>query len=113
MEILRQPGNYERIFATGRTLMGQLSALLEKGGFKAQVVGEPPMFDVVFADGPMRDYRDLQRGDKAMAKRFNALLRERGILKGDAKHYISLAHTDADIAQTCDAYAWALEQLAA
>jgi glutamate-1-semialdehyde 2,1-aminomutase len=113
MEVMRAPGSYERLFATGRSLMAHLSELLRRSGFTAQVVGEPPMFDVVFADGPMRDYRDLQRGDKAMAKRFNALLRERGILKGEAKHYVALAHTDQDVAETCEAYTWALERLGA
>jgi glutamate-1-semialdehyde 2,1-aminomutase len=113
MQLLREPGSYERIFATGRTLMAHLTDLLRSRGVTGQVVGEPPMFDVVFADGPMRDYRDLQRGDKAMAKQFNALLRERGILKGESKHYVSLAHTEQDIAETCDAYAWALERMTA
>jgi glutamate-1-semialdehyde 2,1-aminomutase len=113
MEILRAPGAYERIFATGRTLMTEITALLAKTGLTAQVVGEPPMFDVVFADGPMRDYRDLQRGDKARAKQLNKLLRERGILKGESKHYVSLAHTEQDIAETCEAYAWALEKMSA
>ena len=94
MAVLREPGAYERLFATGRALMTGLSDLLQRHGFSAQVVGEPPMFDVVFADGPMRDYRDLQRGDKALAKRFNALLRERGILKGEFKHYVAVAHTE-------------------
>jgi glutamate-1-semialdehyde 2,1-aminomutase len=111
MQVLREPGSYERIFATGRTLMAHLTEALRANGVTGQVVGEPPMFDVVFADGPMRDYRDLQRGDKALAKRFNVLLRERGILKGESKHYMSLAHTEADIAQTSEAYTWALQQM--
>jgi len=111
MAVLREPGAYERLFATGRALMAGLSDLLHRHGFAAQVVGEPPMFDVVFADGPMRDYRDLQRGDKALAKRFNALLRERGILKGESKHYVALAHTEDDVKETCAAYASALERL--
>ncbi len=111
MRIMREPGAYERLFANGRALMARLAELLRSHGFAAQVVGEPPMFDAVFAAGPMRDYRDLQRGDKVLAKRFNALLRERGILKGEAKHYVALAHTEQDIAETCDAYAWALSRL--
>ena len=48
-------------------------------------------------DEPIRDYRSTLTGDAAMARRFNALLRERGILKGEQKYYISLAHTDDDI----------------
>ena len=37
-------------------------------------------------------------GDEAKMKRCNALLRERGILKSESKYYISLAHTDEDVA---------------
>ena len=111
LAILREPGAYERIFATGRRLMAALAAAMERNGIMAQVVGEPPMFDAVFAEGPMRDYRDVERGDKARAQRFNKLLRERGILKSEGKHYISLAHDEADIAQTIEAYDWAAARL--
>lgn len=111
LAILREPGAYERIFATGRRLMAALAAAMERNGITAQVVGEPPMFDAVFAEGPMRDYRDVERGDKALAQRFNRLLRERGILKSEGKHYVSLAHDEADIAQTTEAYDWAAARL--
>ena len=113
MQIMREPGSYDRLFATGRALMVDLSEQLRRRGLPAQVVGEPPMFDVVFADGPMRDYRDLQRGDKALAKTFNALLRERGIMKGEQKYYVSLAHTPDDVRFTRDAWASALKALTA
>ncbi len=96
----------------GQTLMACLTDLLGRSGPAGQVVGEPPMFDVIFADGPMRDYRDLQRDNKDLRKQFNTLLRQQGILKSDSKHYISLAHTAEDVAQTCEAYAWALGQMA-
>ena len=35
-----------------------------------------------------------------MQRRFNALLRERGILKGESKYYVSLAHDAADVKHT-------------
>jgi glutamate-1-semialdehyde 2,1-aminomutase len=111
LEILRRSGAYERIFATGRELMGTLAELLKCNGLRAQVVGEPPLFDVVFTGDPVRDYRGTLRGDAAMLRRFNALLRERGVLKGESKHYVSLAHTPEDIRHTCDAWASALEIL--
>jgi glutamate-1-semialdehyde 2,1-aminomutase len=68
------------------------------------VTGEPPLFDVVFTDQPIRDYRSTLTGDAELMRRFNALLRERGILKGESKYYISLAHTDADIKDTITAW---------
>jgi glutamate-1-semialdehyde 2,1-aminomutase len=45
-------------------------------------------------------------------RRFNALLRERGILTGESKYYVSLAHTAEDIRYTRDAWASALRELA-
>jgi len=111
MAILRRPGAYERIHGTGRELMGALGELLKRAGIAAQVTGEPPLFDVVFTDEPIRDYRSTLTGDTAMARRFNALLRERGILKGEQKYYISLAHTDADIKDTIAAWKGAIAEL--
>ena len=47
-----------------------------------------------------------------MMRRFNDLLRTRGILKGASKYYISLAHTQDDIRHTMDAWASAIDELA-
>ena len=111
MAILRRPGAYERIHATGRELMGALRGLLQRAGIAAQVTGEPPLFDVVFTEQPIRDYRATLTGDADMMRRFNALLRERGILKGESKYYISLAHTDQDIKDTIAAWESAIAEL--
>ena len=113
LEILRRPGAYDRIFATGRELMGTLAELLRRNGLTAQVTGEPPLFDVVFSNEPVRNYRGTLCGDADMLRRFNALLRERGILKGESKYYVSLAHTPEDIRHTRDAWASAIEALVA
>lgn len=104
LDILRRPGAYQTLFDTGRTLMTALRGLLAKHDIKGQVTGEPPMFDLVFTDRPINNYRDVLRGDADKAKRFNALLRARGIMKGDTKYYVSLAHDEADVAQTIAAW---------
>lgn len=104
LQVLKQPGAYDKVFATGRTLMAALSDILRKAGIRAQVVGEPPLFDVYFTDQPIKDYRDTLKGDKAMATRFNQALRERGLMKGESKYYVSLAHTQADIDHTIKAW---------
>jgi len=113
LEVLKRPGAYEKVFATGRTLMATLSDLLRQSGFKAQVIGEPPLFDIVFTDHPIKDYRDTLRGDAALLKRFNQLLRARGIMKGESKYYVSLAHTQADIDHTIAAWKESLAELKA
>jgi glutamate-1-semialdehyde 2,1-aminomutase len=84
--------------------MDELSQSLASAGLKAQIVGEPPMFDVVFTDGEVRNYRDTLRGDKAKLSKLNALLLERGVLKGKDKCYLSTSLTDADVQLTIDAW---------
>jgi glutamate-1-semialdehyde 2,1-aminomutase len=110
LEILKRPGAYERIFKTGRALMEGYTDTLARARVKGRVVGDAPMFDVIFTDRPVTDYRSAL-GDEALMKRCNVLLRQRGILKGESKYYISLAHTDADVAFTLEAFASALAEL--
>ena len=104
LEILKRPGAYEKVFATGNRLMDGLRTTLADAGIKAQVIGEPPLFDIIFADGEATDYRSTLKGDAAKLRLFNTALRERGILKGESKYYISLAHDEADITKTLGAF---------
>src|SRR5437899_1738231 len=62
LEILKRPGAYEHLFATGRELMSTLAELLKANKVTAQVSGEPPLFDAVFSGEPVRDYRGALRG---------------------------------------------------
>jgi len=109
LEILRRPGAYEQVFATGRQLMEGISRLLKDAALPAQVIGVPPLFDIIYTAGEVKDYRDWQRGDAEMQKRFNRSLRESGILKGDSKFYVSLAHDAADVRHTLAAVRSAVE----
>ncbi|BBK41789.1 aspartate aminotransferase family protein [Allostella vacuolata] len=109
MAVLKRPGAYEKAFATGQTLMDGFSAAIAEAGLPAQVVGVPPLFDIVWAEGDIKDYRSTLKADAALQKRINVRLREAGILKGDSKFYISLAHDQADIDQTLDAFSKAVK----
>jgi glutamate-1-semialdehyde 2,1-aminomutase len=110
LEILKRPGAYEQIFATGRALMDGYRDALKTAGIEARVVGEPPMFDVVFTDREVTDYRSAL-GNTDRMKRCNTLLRERGVLKGESKYYISLAHTADDVELTLSAFASSVAML--
>lgn len=111
LDVLKRPGTYEGVFANGRRLMDTLSELLKKHGFKAQVIGEPPLFDIIFTEQPVKDYRDTLKADTGMLKRFNQALRARGIMKGDSKYYVSVAHTQADIDHTIRAWEESLVEI--
>jgi glutamate-1-semialdehyde 2,1-aminomutase len=110
LEILKRPGAYEQIFKTGRAIMEGYSEILESARVRGCVVGEAPMFDVVFTDREVLDYRS-SLGDEVAMKRCNALLRKRGVLKGENKYYISLAHTAEDVSFTLNAFAASLAEL--
>ncbi|MEP1207194.1 MAG: aminotransferase class III-fold pyridoxal phosphate-dependent enzyme [Rhizobiaceae bacterium] len=105
MEILRRPGAYEKLRANGQAIMDILAQELSKTGHAHQIVGDPTLFDVVFTDKPVTDYRTWLNGDADKNGRFNQLLRERGIFKAPGKLYPSLALTDADLNQTARAIA--------
>ncbi len=108
LAVLRRPGAYEKVFATGRALMDGMGRILRDSRIPAQILGEPPLFDIVFADTAPHDYRGVLRADADRARRVNRALREGGVLKGESKYYVSLAHDDADIAHTLDAFAHAI-----
>ncbi len=110
--VLSRPGAFERLFETGRRLMAALEGVLAANGIDARVVGEPPLFDVVFTPGAVRNHRDMLAGSAAMLKRFNALLKENGVLKADSKFYVSMAIDDEDIPRTIAAMDDAIGRLA-
>jgi len=111
LEILRRPGQYEKLYETGKTLMKGIHECLRDTEHAAQVVGHPTLFDVVFRKEAVRNYRDLRSGDRDKTARFNATLHANRILKVPGKFYISLALTDTDIEQTLAAVQLAAQQL--
>lgn len=111
MKLLKAPGAYEKLFATGKALMSGIAERLREAKITGQIVGEPPLFDVIFADGDIKDYRGTMRSNADVQRRVNQSLLASGILKGDSKYYLSLAHTEADVAQTLKAWDVAIRAL--
>ncbi len=111
MSVLKRPGTYEALFATGNKLRDALARLMKDARIPGRVVGEAPLFDVCFADVDVVDYRTWMKHDAAMMRRFNAALLERGILKGESKYYVSTAHGDKDVARTIAAWDDALREI--
>jgi glutamate-1-semialdehyde 2,1-aminomutase len=111
MEILRRPGQYDKLRTTGKVLMTAFADHLGKAGFDHQVVGDPTLFDILFTPQKVNNYRDGFAADTARNARFNALLRSQGIFKSPGKTYPSLALSDADIEQTIAAIEHAARNL--
>jgi len=100
MEILRRPGNYKKLKSTGQQIMDIYSTELAKQDIPHQIAGEPELFDVVFTDRAVTDYRSWLSGDAKRNTAFNDVLRQEGILKSPAKVYPSLPISESDLEQT-------------
>ena len=98
---LRKEGMYDRLHEVGGRIRRALADACAKEGFVVQSVGEDALFDIYFADHPVRNYRDCLAADPAPLGKLNAGLLERGIIKSwPQKFYPSAVHSDADVDQT-------------
>lgn len=111
LEILRRPGTYEKLLATGTHLMETFSDHLSRNGHAHDIVGHPTLFDVVFIDKTVRNYRDVISADAEKNVSFNKALRKQGVFKSPGKVYPSLALTEEDLQRTSEAIANAAAQI--
>ena len=103
LEILRRPGTYDELYAKGKQVMDASSTNLNACGHAHVVVGHPTLFDVVFIDKSVSNYRDVFSADTAKSATFNKALRKHGFFKSPGKTYPCLALTDDDLQRTTDA----------
>jgi glutamate-1-semialdehyde 2,1-aminomutase len=105
------PDKYDRLEALGSMLEAGFNAALEETGQVGCVQRVGSMVTLFFQTGPVNNYADAVRSDKErFAKWHNGLL-ERGVHWPPSSFeaaFISLAHTDQDIARTVDAAKQAL-----
>jgi glutamate-1-semialdehyde 2,1-aminomutase len=113
LAVLKRPGTYEKLRATGNALRAGLEKSLKDNGIPAVVKGEAMMFDALFTRRTSVDnYRETLEADTGLARRFTELVRERGVLKSDGKMYISIAHDERDVADALAAFEGAAKVMA-
>ncbi len=106
---LRRPGVYERLHELGLRLRAGFAEVARRRGVALQVLGDGPLAGVYFSPEPIRDQAGIDRSDRARLGRLNAELLKAGILVNlSAKFYLSLAHTEADLGRTLEAFDAAL-----
>jgi glutamate-1-semialdehyde 2,1-aminomutase len=112
LTVLRQPGTYQRLHELGQQLRAILQATLREHRVAGQVLGDGPLYHVVFTPQPIYNYRDTLTGDVQKQRIFHRELLNHGVLKPASKGYISLVHSDADVAETAKAFDAAMAQVA-
>ena len=108
LDVLSQPGTYERLHRTGSRLRAGIEESGRRHGFPTQALGEDAVFGVRFMENAQpRTWMDLQAHDRALGLKWGMELLRRGLLANpNEKFYISVAHTDEDVDRTleiCDA----------
>jgi glutamate-1-semialdehyde 2,1-aminomutase len=108
LDVLSQPGTYERLHAIGGRLRAGIVEAGRRHGFPAQALGEDAVFGVRFIEKESpKTWMDLQEHDRDLGLRWAVELIKRGLLVNpNEKFYISIAHSDADVDRTieiCDA----------
>ncbi len=107
LEILRRPGQYERLRELGQALMEMQASALTEQGIAHRICGDPTLFDIYFTDSDPIDYRSAKHRDPTINAFWNSTLRANGVFKSPGKLYPSLALTPADLDLTQSAFSHA------
>lgn len=104
MEVLRRPGQYERLRELGQTLMDMQSTALTEQAIDHSICGDPTLFDIYFTDANPVDYRTAKHRDPKINEVWNTTLRANGVFKSPGKLYPSLALSSHDLEMTRSAF---------
>ena len=100
LEILKRPGSYEKLRKNGQRIMDFAAKKLNDSNIDFKIVGDQTLFEIMFLNEKVLNYRDVQKNDQKIYSKFNKLLRDNGVFKPIGKMYISLSLTEEDFSQT-------------
>ncbi len=106
LKLLRRPGVYEELEAKSKTLCDGIAEVFSRRGVPAFHTRVGSMFTTFFQEGPVTDYASALRSDTGAFGRFFQGMLERGVNLAPSQFeagFMSLAHTDEDIARTVEA----------
>jgi glutamate-1-semialdehyde 2,1-aminomutase len=109
---LQRAGVYERLETLGQALEDGLTEACRATGTPALVNRVGSLLTGFFTDQPVTDYATAQTSDTARYARFHGRLLDRGVFLAPSQFeaaFVSLAHTEADIATTAAAMREALQ----
>jgi len=114
LELLRQPGFYERLDALAESLVTGLRAEAKRAGVALTINRVGSMFTPFFTAEPVADYASAKKADTTAFGRFFRALLERGVYFPPSQFeaaFISSAHSEDDISETIRAAGAALTAL--
>ncbi len=114
LEILERPGTYESLEKMASDLAMALAAVNKKLGAKLAFNRVGSMFTTFFNPGPVTDFAGAKASDtRIFGSYFMAMISE-GVYLAPSQFeaaFVSLAHTEEDIARTAEAHEKAIEKV--
>jgi glutamate-1-semialdehyde 2,1-aminomutase len=115
LDLLKEPGLYERLARHGHTLATAARTASEKHGIATHVGEFRGAVSIQFTDERVIDFAGCNRSSSERFARFFHLMLEQGILMPPSKYeamFVSAAHSDADINYTAECIDRALATMA-
>ncbi len=115
LEVLRQPGIYDKLDALAAALTEGIAAAARRYGVPLTINRIRGAFSTHFCEHPVTNYEEAQRSDGDKFAAFFRLMLDRGICLAPSKYeawFVTTAHTEADIEETVAAAEHAFRAMA-
>jgi glutamate-1-semialdehyde 2,1-aminomutase len=96
---------HKKLFRLGEKVKDQLNEIIAKLNIEAQTVGFGSIFQILFTDKEIHDYRDALTSNAEQFRKFQKEMMSSGIFvlpHANKRCHISAAHTDREIEQTIE-----------
>ena len=104
MDILEEPGVYDRVFAMADKLRAGLQEVFDRHDMGLLVFGEGPMWHMLFTERVPQNWRDVVATDAGRLGQLEAEMMRQGVfVLPNNRRFISIRHDDSDLAETFEA----------
>ena len=107
LELLKQPGTYDKLTATTQKLVSGIKDAAQAAGLPITAGSVSAMFGFFLCNGPVRNFEEAKATDAERFGKLHRAMLERGVYLAPSAFeagFTSLAHSDADIEATINAF---------
>jgi len=113
LETLESGGVYDHLFALGQRMRDGLGEIANRLSAPATVTGFGSIFSLIFMEGDLRSFDDVQRINPSVQRAYRQELLKHGVFElpdGVGRNNITLSHTEADVDETLETAEDALQR---
>ncbi len=112
LDVLQQEGTMTRLLQMTAMLREGLENVYRAYGIPMKTVGLGSIFNIVFTEQEVKNYRDLTKANITLREKMDYKLLSLGVYTKPGNRYsMSVVHTEEDIARTIEAHEKAIQQV--